>query len=609
VTFNEITPQAVRDAFQHPREIDMNLVNAQQARRILDRLVGYPVSELLWEKVRNGLSAGRVQSVAVRLIVDREQEIETFVPIEYWTLDARLRKHNTPKPEDTRLFMARLVKIDDKDIELRTEGDVTPHLSILKGCKYVVEDVKRGERQRKPSAPFTTSTLQQEASRRLGFNAQRTMATAQQLYEGVEVGKSSSTGGLITYMRTDSTNVSPQAQGEARDYITQRFGKDFIPEKPPQYRTRAKNAQEAHEAIRPTDITRTPESLKGQLNPNQIKLYTLIWQRFVASQMANAIYNTLRVEMTASQPGSSRYVFRTSGSTIKFSGFLALYEDARDEDQAQDDEEGRVLPDFAVGELLDLLDLLPEQHFTQPPPRFTEASLVRSLEEFGIGRPSTYAATVGVIQEREYVTKIDKRLKPTDVGKTVTELLVSYFPGVMDYQFTARMEDQLDEIADGHAEWQPVLGEFYSPFERMLQDAREKMPVVKKMEEIGRTCPVCGNPLVVRYGRMGKFIGCSTYPSCTHTEPFLERMGIACPTCGKEHGGEIVVRRSKRGRTFYGCNRFPNCDFTSWKKPLQQPCIKCGGLVVQQNRTSGVCTLCGTVQNIEHQHEPATEPA
>jgi DNA topoisomerase-1 len=609
VTFNEITPQAVRDAFHHPRDIDMNLVNAQQARRILDRLVGYPVSELLWEKVRNGLSAGRVQSVAVRMIVDREHEIETFVPQEYWTLDARLRKRAASKAEDARPFLVRLVKIGERDVAFKVQGDVAPHLPILQRSQFAVEDVKRGERQRKPSAPFTTSTLQQEASRRLGFNAQRTMATAQQLYEGVIVGKSNSTGGLITYMRTDSTNVSPQAQAEARQFIEARYGKTYLPDKAPQYRTRAKNAQEAHEAIRPTDVTRTPESVKGSLNANQLKLYTLIWQRFVASQMENAVYNTLRVEIRAKDGSGGSYLFRVSGSTVKFAGFLVLYEDARDEDMAAEEDDGRVLPDFIVGEPLDLLQLLPEQHFTQPPPRYTEASLVRTLEEYSIGRPSTYAATVSVIQEREYVTKVDKRLKPTEVGKTVTELLVAYFPEVMDYQFTARMEDQLDEIADGHAEWRPVLNEFYSPFERMLHDAREKMPVVKKVETAGRDCPVCGNPLVVRYGRMGKFIGCSTYPECTHTEPWLERMGIQCPTCGIQHGGEIVVRRSKRGRVFYGCSRFPQCDFTSWKKPLHQPCVKCGNLVVQQNRNSGICTVCGTVQPIEHHAESTTEPA
>jgi DNA topoisomerase I len=608
VTFNEITPQAVREAFQHPRDIDMNLVNAQQARRILDRLVGYPVSELLWDKVRNGLSAGRVQSVAVRLIVDREREIESFVPQEYWTLDARLKKQ-TSVADQARPFMARLVKLYDQDIDLKAEGDVTPHLPILQRSEYRVVDVKRGERQRKPSAPFTTSTMQQEASRRLGFSAQRTMSAAQQLYEGVEVGKSNSTGGLITYMRTDSTNVSPQAQAEARQYVESRFGKDYLPASAPQYRTRAKNAQEAHEAIRPTDVNRTPESVKASVRPDQFKLYNLIWQRFVASQMASAIYNTLRVEITASADGKTPYLFRVSGSTIKFAGFLALYEDAHDEDAAQDDDEGRVLPELVVGEVLDLLQLLPEQHFTQPPPRYTEASLVRTLEEFGIGRPSTYASTVGVIQKREYVTKHDKRLIPTETGKIVTDLLTAYFPNVLDYQFTARMEDQLDEIAEGNVEWRPMIGDFYSPFERQLQNARDEMPVVKEVEYVGRACPVDGGELVIRYGRSGKFIGCINYPNCTHTEPWLERMGIACPLCGVAHGGEIVQRRSKRGRTFYGCSRYPACEFTSWKKPLPQPCIKCGGLVVERSRNTAICTICNTVQPIEHHAEANTESA
>jgi DNA topoisomerase-1 len=609
VTFNEITPQAVRDAFQHPRDIDMDLVNAQQARRILDRLVGYPVSELLWEKVRNGLSAGRVQSVAVRLIVEREREIEAFVPQEYWTVDARLRKQRGAGAENARPFTARLIKINQQDVEFTREAQVTPHLESLRRSTYRVIEVKRGERQRKPSPPFTTSTLQQEASRRLGFAAQRTMSLAQQLYEGVEVGKSSSTGGLITYMRTDSTNVSPQAQAEARHYVEARFGKSFLPESAPQYRTRAKNAQEAHEAIRPTDVTRSPESVKNLLNANQFKLYSLIWQRFVASQMSNAIYNTLRVEIAAGEGNSTPYLLRASGSTIKFAGFLALYEDSRDEDASLDEDEGRILPELTVDDLLDLLELLPEQHFTQPPPRYTEATLVRTLEEFGIGRPSTYAATVGVIQEREYVTKHDKRLRPTEIGRIVTDLLTTYFPDVMDYQFTARLEDQLDDIADGHLEWRPMLSEFYVPFDQQLQKARAAMPVMKKVEYVGRDCPLCGNPLVIRYGRSGKFIGCSTYPECKHTEPLLERVGVDCPTCGKAHGGEIVQRRSKRGRTFFGCSRYPTCDFTSWKRPLAKPCSNCGGLLVEQNRTTAICTVCSTVQPIEHSSEPAAEPA
>ena len=606
VVFNEITPQAVRDAFAHSRHIDINLVNAQQARRILDRLVGYTISELLWNKVRNGLSAGRVQSIAVRLIVDREREIEAFVAQEYWTLDARLQKHQRP---DTRPFVARLMKIGKHDANLKVEGDVTPHLDVLKRCAYKVVDVKRGERQRKPSAPFTTSTLQQEASRRLGFTAKRTMAIAQQLYEGLDLGKEGPVG-LITYMRTDSMHIAPQAKTEARDYIEKRFGKEFMPEKAPTYRTRAKNAQEAHEAIRPTSVLREPDTLKSHFRSNdQFRLYKLVWQRFVASQMENAVYNTQRVEIEAREDKSAAYLFRVSGSTLKFQGFLVLYEDTRDEDATASENEERVLPDLTVGEAIDLLELLPEQHFTQPPPRYTEASLVRTLEEYGIGRPSTYAPTVSVIQDREYVTKHDKRLLPTDTGKTVNDLLVGYFPGIMDYQFTAKMEDQLDEIAEGDRTWQPMVGEFYTPFEQQLGNARKHMPRVTQEEPIGRDCPLCGNPLVIRYGRFGKFIGCSTFPECAHTEPFLERMGIPCPTCGKEHGGELVVRRSKRGRTFYGCARYPDCDFTSWKRPLATPCVHCGGLLVEQNRTMAVCTQCGQTQPLEQPAEPKVEPA
>jgi DNA topoisomerase I len=609
VVFNEITPQAVKDAFSHPRTVDMSLVNAQQARRILDRLVGYNISELLWSKVRNRLSAGRVQSIAVRIVVDREREIEAFVPREYWTLDAKLRKQQASSKEDARPFLARLVKIKSEDAELNNEGDVTPHLDVLGKSKYRVQDVKRGERIRKSSAPFTTSTLQQEASRRLGFNARRTMKVAQELYEGIDLGKQG-TVGLITYMRTDSTNVSSQAQAEAREYISKRFGGNHIPSVAPIYKTRAKGAQEAHEAIRPTVVARDPDSVKAHLSADEYKLYNLIWQRFVASQMSPAVYNTLRVDIEAglAQPDYP-YNFRVSGSTIKFLGFLALYEDARDEDFALDEDEGRVLPELVVGEFLDLVQLLPEQHFTQPPPRFTEASLVRTLEEYGIGRPSTYAPTIDAIVGREYVIKKEKRLYPTDTGKQVNDILVSSFPNVLDYQFTARMEDQLDEIAEGSRDWRPMLGEFYAPFQNQLRVAYEAIPESTQEEPIGRDCPVSGHPLVIRYGRFGKFVGCLDYPNCKYTEPWLDRMGIACPICGGTHGGEVVVRRSKRGRTFYGCARYPDCQFTSWKKPLATPCSNCGGMMVEQSRTLAQCTVCGNTQPIEQPAPAVSESA
>lgn len=609
VVFHEITQPAIQEAFSHPRQIDMNLVNAQQARRILDRLVGYNVSELLWEKVRNRLSAGRVQSIAVRLIVDREREVETFVAQEYWTLDAKLRKAQNGKKVDAKPFLARLFKIGTKEVHFTSKNDVDEHLDALKHSQYAVVDVKRGERSRRPSPPFTTSTLQQEASRRLGFNARRTMSVAQQLYEGIGIG-SEGTVGLITYMRTDSTAVSHQAQKEARDYISKRFGKGYIPARAPIYRTKTKGAQEAHEAIRPTGIMREPDAIKRHLTSEQYRLYNLIWQRFVASQMENAVYNTLRVDIDAgTTPNERKYHFRVSGSTIKFNGFLALYEDARDEDLALDEDEGRILPDLTVDELLDLLQLVPEQHFTQPPPRYTEASLVRTLEEFGIGRPSTYAPTVAVIQDREYVARDDKRLIPTDTGRIVNDLLVEYFPEIMDYQFTARMEDELDEISEGRREWRPMLGDFYTPFQRQLQHARDTAPDMKAEEEIGRACPVCAKALVIRYGRFGKFIGCSDYPNCRHTEPWLERLGVSCPVCGKTHGGELIIRKSKRGRTFYGCARYPECEFTSWKKPIPPPCPNCGGMLVEISRTRAECTSCHTKHTIDKLPVVKAEPA
>lgn len=610
VVFHEITKPAIQEAFSHPRDIDLDLVNAQQARRILDRLVGYNITELLWSKVRNRLSAGRVQSIAVRLIVDREREIEAFVAQEYWTLDASLKKRQAKDKADQKSFLARLMKIRKQDIAFVQESDVAPHLEILKNSLFIVNDVKRGERIRKPMAPFTTSTLQQEASRRLGFTAKRTMTVAQQLYEGIDLGSSEGTVGLITYMRTDSLNVSPQAQNETRTFIQEKYGKPFLPARAPEYKTRSKGAQEAHEAIRPTGVSREPDLVKKALTSDQYRLYNLIWQRFVASQMANAIYNTMRVDVDAGLTRQTLdYDFRVSGSTIKFNGFLVLYEETRDEDLELDQDEGRILPDMVPGEELDLLKLLPEQHFTQPPPRYTEASIVRTLEEYGIGRPSTYAPTVAVIQDREYVTKQDKRLIPTETGRVVNDLLTSYFPDVMDYQFTARMEDQLDTIAEGELEWRPMLGEFYSPFSTQLEAAKSAIPRVQQEEFVGRDCPLCTKPLIIRYGRFGKFIGCSDYPTCRHTEPFLERMGIACPVCSETHNGELVIRRSRRGRTFYGCSRYPDCDFTSWKRPLPQPCPNCGGLLVEQSRTTSQCLRCNNTYQLDELPQVTVEPA
>ncbi len=566
VIFHEITPNAIQEAFTHPRPLDMSLVNAYQARRVLDRLVGYNISELLWDRVRNRLSAGRVQSVAVRLLVDREREIEAFVPDEYWTLDARVQKQSS----DNRQIVIRLVKINDTDVAFKAEGDVKAHLDILEKSQYAVEDVKRGTRKRRPSAPFTTSTLQQEASRRLGFNAMRTMRTAQQLYEGIDLG-AEGTAGLITYMRTDSTNVALQAQEEARDYIVNRFSKEFVPDELPKYKTKAKGAQEAHEAIRPTTITRLPNSVATFLSRDQLKLYKLIWERFIASQMANAVYDTLRIEVRAGVNPPLPYLFRVSGSVVKFQGFLAIYEEARDEDVPTDEDEGRILPEVAIGEVLTLIQLMPEQHFTQAPPRFTEASLVQSLEEHGIGRPSTYAPTLKVIQEREYVEKQDKRLIPTETGKLVNDLLVQYFANVVNYQFTAHMEEELDDIAEGNMQWRPMIRDFYTPFEAQLQHARQNMPQMRQDDYIGRTCPSCETgQLQTKHGRWGKFIGCDNYPECGYTEAYIELTGVSCPKCGTENGGELIVRKTKRGRIFYGCTRYPECDFSAWKLPNQE---------------------------------------
>ena len=591
VEFHEITESAIKEAFQHPRNINMDLVDAQQARRILDRLVGYGISPILWEKVRGRLSAGRVQSVALRLIVEREREIDAFVPVEYWSIHAEF------KPDGlTSTFIAKLAKIDEKDIELPNEETVKPILIDMETAAYSVTKVKRGERRRKPSAPFTTSTLQQEASRKLGFTAKRTMALAQGLYEGQDVGSGGATG-LITYMRTDSTNVSTSAQAEARQYVSGKYGKDYLPPEPPQYKKRAANAQEAHEAIRPTSVMREPEQVKEYLEPAMYKLYRLIWQRFVASQMEVAVYDTLQVEVTG-KSSTHEYLLRASGSSVKFAGFLVVYEEAKNEDvKTEEDEENVKIPSgVAEGQKQELVRLIPEQHFTQPPPRFSEASLVQALEEDGIGRPSTYAPTISTIQQRGYVVREEKRLIPTEIGMQVNDLMVQYFPDIVDLTFTARMEEDLDMIANGQAEWEEVMHEFYHPFADDLKKAQAEMPVTKSgPEPIGRICPEDGGELVIRYGRFGKFISCANFPTCRYTEPWLQKIGVICP----KDGGELVEKKTRKGRTFYGCANYPNCDFTSWKRPLKQPCLKCNGLLVIANKREAQCTNCQEIFRLE----------
>ena len=612
VEFHEITRDAIGHAFDHPRNIDMQRVEAQQARRILDRIVGYTLSPLLRDKMgRRGLSAGRVQSVTVRLIVEREREIENFVPVEYWSIEAELAKQASER-EQARSFIARLHRIRGEKLDLHSEDEVQDVVAELEQAIYTVAKVKEGQRRRRPAPPFTTSTMQQEASRRLRFTARRTMRFAQQLYEGIDLGDGPV--GLITYMRTDSTNVAEQAQKEARQFIVEKYGEEFVPPEPPQYKTRAKGAQEAHEAIRPTSVFRTPKSLKQYLDRNQYRLYQLIWRRFVASQMARAVYDTIAVDILAGLPEVQEkpYLFRTSGSTLRFKGFLIVYEEARDED-AKDEEESKreEIPPLTVDEVLDLLQLLPAQHFTQPPPRYSEATLVRALEEYGIGRPSTYAPIMSTIQQRGYVERRDRRLYPTEVGVVVNDLLVEYFPDYIDVGFTAQMEEDLDRVAGGEKEWVPVLHDFYGPFSETLFQAQERMPTVEMGNEpTGELCPECGHPLLYKYGRYGKFIGCSNFPDCRYSQPILVKTGVKCPKCG----GDLVEKRTRRGRTFYGCSNYKgddpdSCDFAVWKRPLKQPCPECGGLLTEARQGWAKCIACEEEFEIDSLPEAKAEPA
>jgi len=586
VVFHEITEDAVEHAFAHPRTIDMDLVDAQQARRILDRLVGYGISPILWKKVRSRLSAGRVQSVALRLIVERERAIDAFDPVEYWSIKADFVPEGGNVP-----YRANLSKINHEDPKLGNESDVETILNDMRKAAYTVDKIKHGTRRRKSSAPFITSTLQQDASRKLGFSASKTMAIAQQLYEGMEL-DGEGTSGLITYMRTDSTNISASALKEVRGFIQERYGEGFLPETPPKYKTRAQSAQEAHEAIRPTSALRQPKVIKKYLSRVQFRLYQLIWQRFVASQMNPAVYKTLSVEIVG-ESEENNYLLRASGSQIQFPGFLIVYEEGRDEDQTKEDESDsdRIpIDDIKEKQTQNLKELYPEQHFTQPPPRFTEASLVQVLEENGIGRPSTYAPIISTIQNRGYVVRDGKRLEPTETGILVNDLVVEFFPNIVDISFTSRLEHQLDLIASGEQEWVKVIREFYSPFSKRLEHAEEAMPEKKaELEKIGRQCPKCGHDLILRWGRYGKFISCSNFPDCRYTEPYLEKIGVPCPTC-KE--GEIVRRKTRKGRTFYGCSRYPDCDFTSWKQPVAERCPNCGGTLVISNKRHLKCLDC-----------------
>lgn len=618
VVFHEITKEAVEEAFRNPREIDMQLVNAQQARRILDRLVGYQISPLLWRRVQRGTSAGRVQSVSLRMVVDREREIEAFIPVESWTIDNLLRKAGSEAIEKNQ-FSASLhsVKGDRARISIPKEEDARRYESELADADYKVAEVRKRDVRQRPSAPFTTSTMQQEAGRKLRFTAQRTMAVAQQLYEGLNVGSEGQIG-LITYMRTDSTQVASSALEEVREYIQARYGKDHLPAKLKVYTRAVKGAQEAHEAVRPTSIKRDPALLKDYLSGEQLNLYTLIWSRMLASQMEDARSEATTLNIDAVCKGSGVvYNFRASGSVLKFAGFRSVYMEGRDDREETDEKNS--LPALAVGDALSCSKLDANQHFTEPPPRFTEATLIKAMEEKGIGRPSTYAPTIGTLVDRNYVERERNRLTPTKLGITVTDVLTEYFTNIMDLDFTAKMEEELDDVSRGERDWVPMLGEFYGPFEEALSNADELMPKIRMDEETDEVCDcagsdkcehtdTCGKPMVIKTGRFGRFMACTGFPECRKTKPILKKTGVSCPK--PNCGGDIVERRARgRGRSFYGCSNYPDCDLILNQQPLPTPCPECAGLMVMKGRNNSACTNCSWQEAIleNSENEDASE--
>ena len=592
VVFNEITKQAVKDAFKTPRKINMDLVNAQQARRILDRLVGYKISPLLWKKVKKGLSAGRVQSVAVKIILDRENEIDDFIPEEYWSITAKLSADGSP-------MEAKFHKWNGTKTELTNEEQVNSILGQIENEDFTVKEVKEKERTRNPSAPFTTSSLQQEAARKLNFRAAKTMSVAQQLYEGVDLGKEG-TVGLITYMRTDSTRIAASAQEEAKEFISQKYGETFVPETFRQYSKKAANAQEAHEAIRPTSVLRDPDSVKAYTSRDQFRLYKLIWERFVASQMSSAILDTLSVDITAGDA-----TFRATGSKVRFPGFMKVYVEGNDDGTTEED---KLLPPLQSGDALVKQEIEPKQHFTQPPPRYTEARLVKTLEELGIGRPSTYAPTLETIQKRGYVAIEEKKFMPTELGELIIEQMEQFFPEILDVEFTAHMEEDLDHVEEGSEDWVKVLAQFYGSFEKRLEVAEEEMKEIEIEDEVSdEICEKCGKPLVYKLGRFGKFLACSGFPDCRNTKPIIKDTGIVCPTCKEGH---VVERRSKKGRIFFGCDRYPECDFVSWDKPSVKPCPSCSSLMVEKRNKQGTklkCTVCDHTEIMEEPDDESVE--
>ena len=578
VVFNEITKAAVKEAFKHPRRIDQDLVDAQQARRILDRIVGYSISPLLWKKIKRGLSAGRVQSTALKIIIDREKQISAFKPEEYWKLTAKFKKGRSQ-------FEADFYGKEGKKLDLNNEDQVNQILTLLDEKEaFTVDKVEESTRQRQPYAPFTTSTMQQDAANRLNFRTGKTMMVAQQLYEGISI--KGNTVGLITYMRTDSTRISASAREMACRYIESTYGKNYLG--PGQKGNKQQGAQDAHEAIRPSDVTLTPESIKESLSKDQYRLYALIWSRFMASQMANAVFDTIRADISQHSVN-----FRAKGSRIKFEGFLKVYPTKSDKDN--------YLPALAQGDAVKLAKLDPSQHFTQPPARYTEAALVKVLEELGIGRPSTYAPTLETLRKRYYVKMEAKRFMPTELGLIVNQVMEEYFPAIVNSDFTANMEGQLDEIEAGGQIWQEVLAEFYQMFEKDLHTAEDQMQEVEiKDEPAGFDCPECGHPMVIKIGRFGKFYACSNFPDCRHTQAIVKEIGVTCPKC---HEGQVVERKSKKNRKFFGCSRYPDCDFVSWDQPIARTCPKCGEYLIEKVSRKGKqvkCSSCDYEEDLQN---------
>ncbi|MCL2286226.1 MAG: type I DNA topoisomerase [Firmicutes bacterium] len=576
IVFNEITQTAVKKALKEARQIDMDLVDAQQARRVLDRMVGYRISPLLWKKVKKGLSAGRVQSVVLKLVCDREEEIEQFIPEEYWTLEVDLSPVSAKSGKGK--LTARYSVSGNGGNELKTEEDVHAVLEAVQKGEFEVVDVKHGTRHKKPPAPFTTSTLQQEASKLFGYATSRTMRIAQQLYEGVDV-KGEGTVGLVSYIRTDSPRISDEAYEDAKNIILKNYGTDYLPAERPEYKSRGRT-QDAHEAIRPTSAARRPEAIRASLSGEQYKLYKLIWERFIGSQMPQAVYDTLSIGINAGV-----VTFRASGSVLKFDGYLAVYS------KNEDSEKDVTMPALSVGDKLKVLEYKPAQHFTQPPPRYSEGSMVRTMEELGIGRPGTFAQTITTLMNRGYVTKENKVLYPTELGEIVNEIMAEYFESIVDVDFTARMENELDSVEHGEMEWKDVFRDFYPRFAKQIEEAEEKIGDIEiKDEETDIQCDLCGRNMVIKFGRFGKFLACPGFPECRNAKPMFEEAGVMCPLCD----GQVVVKKSKKGRKYYGCDKSPECDFISWNLPTGEKCPECGEFLVEKGRTKRLvaCTGC-----------------